>query len=133
MLNLAILATKFINNIRRSSDMQDKISFNIGLDTTTVQLKDLELRMLVFCNSKPADYVKCDLRLVDISNKISGFFQLTFKGNWQDHRRFSSRRTAFVGALVDAMAQVSIVYYLRPQNTALDGSYRLDDQQSDLL
>lgn len=116
-LNIAILTSKMIHNIRRSGDMADPISVQVGYGTEGDHLDELESVMKAFVQENKRDYLSVDmsLREIDCINKLTLSFWLSYKGNFQDGGRFARRRANFLRRLHTVMQELKIQYTLPMQ------------------
>jgi small-conductance mechanosensitive channel len=78
-----MLATKLIQNIRRSGDQSEDIAFQVGFNTSDATLEKLEIEMRKFVENNKKHYVSLGMSIsnIDLSNKLMGSFSLQYKGN----------------------------------------------------
>ncbi|KAI8912794.1 Mechanosensitive ion channel-domain-containing protein [Gorgonomyces haynaldii] len=112
------IASKSIHNIRRSGDMAEPISVEIGFYTPEEKLQQLERNMNAFIDSNPRDYLPgmfINVSELDHCNSVKISFWLSYKGNWQDSGYRIKRRSAFVRHLRLQLMQLEIRFYFPPQ------------------
>lgn len=106
-----ILNTKFIQNIRRSGPISEKILFDVDFGTTYEKIDALRARLLDFVQAERRDYQpSVDVTLQDFADqsKLQLKTEIRYKSNLQNGALASQRRTRFVCALKDAMHDLEI-------------------------
>ncbi|KAF8985247.1 hypothetical protein BGZ46_005408 [Entomortierella lignicola] len=89
-----ILSQKPIHNIRRSSNMSEKIVLNIDCYTPQAKILELRARMRDYLTKESKEFspdLEIQIQEMDMKLKIS--MVIEHKGNWQDSSRRWARRT----------------------------------------
>ncbi|ORX91278.1 hypothetical protein K493DRAFT_355787 [Basidiobolus meristosporus CBS 931.73] len=113
-----VMCTKFIHNIRRSSNQSETIELEIDFYTPKAKIVELESRINAFLQANSRDYIpgiKVHIAEMTRTNLMKLYFFMEYKGNWQDGGRRWERRTRFMFALQENIIEVGIKYYLPPQ------------------
>lgn len=117
-----ILATKFINNIRRSGNQMEQIFVQIESSTPQSKVNLLKSHLVTFLNENYRDYIPViDIYLQSLTNRSSiemsmlldykgiiNINQTKLIGNWEDGIRFLERRSRFMIAMKEGMNKIGI-------------------------
>ncbi|KAK9761532.1 hypothetical protein K7432_013499 [Basidiobolus ranarum] len=113
-----VMCTKFIHNIRRSSNQSETIELEIDFYTPKSKIMELEERINRFLHANSRDYnpsIKVHIAEMTRTNLMKLYFFMEYKGNWQDGGRRWERRTRFMFALQESIIEIGIKYYLPTQ------------------
>ncbi|ORX36049.1 Mechanosensitive ion channel-domain-containing protein [Kockovaella imperatae] len=106
-----ILATKVIENIRRSGPTSETFTFDVAFDTSFDHLTTLRDKMLVFCKENSRDFLPIfDVTVDDMpaQGKMVLKADIRYKSNWQQGALKVMRRNKWVCALKTALAETKI-------------------------
>lgn len=110
----SILATKDIENIRRSACQSETIDISIGSSTSTDRLWELKKQLTEYVKSQPEDFTGyLDIAGYDIISKETMKLQLIvqYKTNFQDQAKRHARRSKFMLAVREIVTKAGITYF----------------------
>ncbi|KAI0318281.1 Mechanosensitive ion channel-domain-containing protein [Amylostereum chailletii] len=105
------LNSVFIQNIRRSGQMSESFTFDVGYDTTFEQIERLRALMLDFVSRERRDYQpQFDVVVVDFpeQDKMTLSADIMYKSNWQQGGLKAKRRNKWICALKGYLADTHI-------------------------
>jgi len=106
-----VLATLFIQNIRRSLKMSETFTFDVDFTTSFKQIERLRSLMLGFVQMERRDFQPSfDIVVVDIPDqeKMTLSADIMYKSNWQQGGLKATRRNKWICALKTYLAEAKI-------------------------
>lgn len=106
-----ILNSLFIQNIRRSPQMSETFTFDVGYATTFEDLERLREKMLTFLQSERRDYHPVfDVNIKDIpaQEKMTLSADIKYKSNGQQSAIKAKRRNKWISALKAALLDLKV-------------------------
>lgn len=106
-----ILATKVIENVRRSGPTSETFVFSVAFDTSFEKLQALRIKMLKFCKDNPRDFLPAFDVIVDDfpdQGKMQLKADIKYKSNWQQGALKVQRRNKWVCMLKSVLSELQI-------------------------
>ena len=97
-----VLATKVIENVRRSGATSETFTFEVAFDTTFEALQAFRAKMLKFCRDNSRDFLPVFDVIVDdmpAQGKLVLKADIKYKSNWQQGALKVQRRNKWICAL----------------------------------
>ncbi|KAF7376162.1 Mechanosensitive ion channel protein [Mycena sanguinolenta] len=107
----SVLNGQFIENYRRSSQVSESFTFDVGYSTSFEDVEKLREKMLAFVTAERRDYQPAfDVVVVDFpdQSKMTLSATIPYKGNGQQGALKAKRRNKWLCALKASMAEVGI-------------------------
>jgi len=106
-----VLNEKFIQNIRRSSQMSETFEFDVAYSTTFEKIEALRGKMLAFVKAERRDFLPSfDVVVIDIpeQGKMVLSADIKYKSNWQQGAVKVKRRNKWICALKTSLLELKI-------------------------
>ena len=102
-VNNAVLNTLWIENVRRSMTMSEKVQLSVDFGTTFASIQRLRVEMIRFVQSNSRDYASdLEVEIVDAKGLDKLLLQIIIKhkSNWQNDALRAHRRNKVKQSLV---------------------------------